>query len=96
MSLALKAKIRPLAAAQSSALDALGPQRENSVPAVCSRCYGTGMEVVPGRGARRCECRKQEDKATLIQQARIPRRYEGCSLANYRPAMVGDMWDLYG
>jgi len=44
------------------------------------------MEVVPGRGARRCECRKKEDRATLVRQARIPRRYEGCSLANYRPA----------
>lgn len=87
MSPALKVKIRPLAAIPSPVPDvALGTQRENSVPAVCSRCYGTGMEVVPGRGARRCECRKREDRETLFQQARIPRRYEGCSLANYCPA----------
>ena len=87
MSSALKAKIRPLAAVPSLALDsALDTQLENSVSAVCSRCFGTGMEVVPGRGARRCECRKKEDRAMLVQQARIPRRYEGCSLANYCPA----------
>ncbi len=87
MSPALKAKTRSLAVVPSPALDvALDTHQENSALAVCSRCYGTGMEVVPGRGARRCECRKQEDKATLIQQARIPRRYEGCSLSNYRPA----------
>lgn len=24
----------------------------------CELCYGTGMEVVPGRGARICQCRK--------------------------------------
>ena len=87
MSSALKAKMRPLVAVLSPEPDvALGTQREHSVPAGCSCCYGTGMEVVPGRGARRCECRKKEDRATLVRQARIPRRYEGCSLANYRPA----------
>jgi DNA replication protein DnaC len=44
------------------------------------------MEVVPGKGARRCRCRTQDARAKLLEAARIPRRYEECSLANYQPA----------
>jgi DNA replication protein DnaC len=52
---------------------------------VCSSCYGTGMEVVPGKGARRCRCRTAERQAKLFAAANIPRRYERCSFANYHP-----------
>jgi DNA replication protein DnaC len=55
-------------------------------PIVCSFCFGTGMEVVPGKGARRCRCRTQDARAKLLEAARIPRRYEECSLGNYQPA----------
>lgn len=88
MSSALKAKTRPLVAVPSpvpGALPDAAPQ-ENSASAVCQSCYGTGMEVVPGKGARRCGCRKQDDRAMLLEHARLPRRYENCSLSNYRPA----------
>jgi DNA replication protein DnaC len=44
------------------------------------------MEVVPGKGARRCQCRVADQKAKLFEAARIPRRYQQCSLQNYRPA----------
>jgi hypothetical protein len=54
-------------------------------PLVCSLCFGTGMEVVPGKGARRCRCRTQDARAKLMEAARIPRRYEECSLDNYQP-----------
>ncbi len=54
-------------------------------PAVCPLCFGTGMEVVAGKGARRCRCRAEERRAKLLAAARIPRRYEHCSLANYHP-----------
>jgi DNA replication protein DnaC len=53
-------------------------------PVVCSFCYGTGMEVVPGEGARRCRCRAEDTRKRLLEAARIPRRYEGCSLGNYQ------------
>lgn len=43
------------------------------------------MEVVQGRGARRCECKAGNRGATLREAARIPRRYESCSLASYQP-----------
>lgn len=52
----------------------------------CARCYGTGMEVVPGKGARRCECRGEGARGRLLESARIPRRYDGCTLRSFRPA----------
>jgi DNA replication protein DnaC len=44
------------------------------------------MEVVPGKGARRCRCRAEDARKKLLEAARIPRRYERCSLSNYQPA----------
>lgn len=44
------------------------------------------MEVVAGKGARRCQCRTREAQAKLTEVARIPRRYGDCLLSNYRPA----------
>lgn len=55
-------------------------------PVVCSFCFGSGMEVVQGKGARRCLCRTRDVRTELLNAARIPRRYEECSLANYQPA----------
>src|SRR2546421_1283544 len=55
-------------------------------PEPCPFCYGSGMEVVAGKGARRCRCRTEEQRAKLLEAARIPCRYERCSLANYKPA----------
>ncbi|HEX8283896.1 MAG TPA: ATP-binding protein [Pyrinomonadaceae bacterium] len=69
-------------------------RRKVETAAVCQRCFGTGYEVIPGRGARRCECRTQDTRSKLLEQARIPRRYrepapprrEACTLQNYYPA----------
>jgi len=55
-------------------------------PVVCAFCFGTGMEVVAGKGARRCRCRARDVQAKLLEAARIPRRYSQCSLSNYQPA----------
>jgi DNA replication protein DnaC len=80
------AKNYPLTVVSSPASEGeLVVARQDS-PAVCSFCYGAGMEVVPGKGARRCRCRTQEAQAKLLASARIPRRYELCSFANYHPA----------
>lgn len=57
-----------------------------AMPEVCNFCFGAGMEVVAGKGARRCRCRTRDVQARLIETARIPRRYVDCSLTNYRPA----------
>ena len=55
-------------------------------PMLCSFCFGTGMEVVAGKGARRCRCRALNVQAKLLEAALIPRRYSECSLSNYHPA----------
>ncbi|HYG08689.1 MAG TPA: ATP-binding protein [Pyrinomonadaceae bacterium] len=55
-------------------------------PSSCAYCFGSGMEVVAGKGARRCRCRVQGGRTKMLEGARIPRRYDGCSLHNYFPA----------
>jgi DNA replication protein DnaC len=55
-------------------------------PSTCPFCYGTGMEVVPGKGARRCRCRTEDQKRRLFEAAHIPKRYERCRFSNYYPA----------
>jgi DNA replication protein DnaC len=52
-------------------------------PKVCSVCGGSGFEVISGKGARPCACRKQDTKGKLIEAARIPRRYDHCTLNNF-------------
>jgi DNA replication protein DnaC len=69
-------------------------RKRAETPAVCPQCFGTGLEVVPGKGARRCECRTQDTRGRLLEQARIPRRYReaapprvgGCTFQNYYPS----------
>lgn len=53
--------------------------------AVCKICFGTGMEVVEGKGARVCVCRKRDSQTGLLERARLPRRYENCHFHNYKP-----------
>jgi DNA replication protein DnaC len=52
---------------------------------VCSLCYGSGMEVVSGKGARRCRCRNEDRRVSLLEAVRIPRRHSESSLESYRP-----------
>jgi DNA replication protein DnaC len=82
------AKIHPLFAVPEAAPEDVPAHDESIVvdqPAVCSICYGSGMEVVPGKGAKRCRCKTEQSRAKLLEAARIPRRYEQCSLQNYYP-----------
>jgi DNA replication protein DnaC len=52
----------------------------------CQHCFDTGMEVVAGKGARRCRCRTQNIQSKLLEGACIPRRFQECLLSNYQPA----------
>lgn len=52
-------------------------------PEVCPTCFGSGMEVVPGKGARPCHCRKQNKTEDLLAKMRIPPRYKNCSFSTY-------------
>ena len=86
------AKIHPLFAVPDKGAAAAEPPLKRNHPSAaeettaCPRCFGTGLEVVPGKGARRCLCREQDQRAKLVDAARIPRRYDNCSLQSYYPA----------
>jgi DNA replication protein DnaC len=43
------------------------------------------MEVVPGKGARQCECRKQKTRPDRMGKARIPKRYLECDFNTFIP-----------
>jgi DNA replication protein DnaC len=51
---------------------------------VCQKCFGTGTEVVPGKGARPCDCRAQSSRRLFLESARIPQRYRGCTLDSFK------------
>ena len=81
------AKIHQLFAVPSPEENAPQFERQYSAPEemdVCAICFGTGMEIVPGRGARTCECRKQKAHTVLLDKAKIPRRYLDCHFNNYK------------
>jgi DNA replication protein DnaC len=79
------AKKRPLSAVSPGPAPEAVPQVTRNEPTACANCFGTGMEVVAGQGARRCRCRAQERREMLLEAARIPRRHARCTLADYRP-----------
>jgi len=52
----------------------------------CPECNDTGWVVDQKEGkrlARRCACFAARKARTLLDQARIPRRYQNCTLANF-------------
>ena len=52
---------------------------------VCELCFGTGMEIVPGKGARICKCRKRDTHNDQLAKAQLPKRYDGCHFESYHP-----------
>jgi DNA replication protein DnaC len=59
---------------------------------VCGLCEGSGLRVVQQDGrqvARACECRVERRAARMLDRARIPRRYEHCTLDSYESGFRG-------
>jgi DNA replication protein DnaC len=60
---------------------------------VCPKCDGMGMRVVVrldgSRAAEPCECRQEQRIARALTRARIPKRYEHCSLESYEANFPG-------
>jgi DNA replication protein DnaC len=53
---------------------------------VCPLCDGTGWKSVSQNGDRRvtrCDCRLKARAQSLLEAARIPKRYEHCELSNF-------------
>jgi DNA replication protein DnaC len=57
---------------------------EDSESEICPKCFGTGLEVIVGKGARPCECRKRNSHDLLVEKAKIPDRYLNCHFQNYQ------------
>ncbi len=53
-------------------------------PEICPLCFGSGMEVVPDKGARQCQCRKKS-RPDRMGKARIPKRYLECDFNTFIP-----------
>lgn len=65
---------------------------ETSETSVCVVCFGTGVEIVPGKGARICnECSSRSGNK-LLEAARIPLRFRDCSFHNYYPKNDSQFW----
>ena len=61
------------------------PEYIGDEPEVCPKCFGSTWEMIPGKGARPCECRKQKsDHSTQLNKARIPKRYVDCHFHSYK------------
>jgi DNA replication protein DnaC len=74
-------------------LHAVSTENRSSPPAdgegespVCRICFGTGLEIVAGKGARPCQCRNKVTQSNLFKKARLPKRYERCHWNNYTPS----------
>jgi len=59
---------------------------------VCIACEGSGLRIVQENGcqvARPCECRLVRRAARMLERARIPKRYEHCSLDSFESKFRG-------
>jgi DNA replication protein DnaC len=70
--------------ADASETESPGTKQSPAESAVCEVCFGTGVEVVPGKGARPCRCLAQDSRRKFLESARIPRRYANCTIENFK------------
>src|ERR1035437_4169546 len=59
---------------------------------VCIVCEGSGLRIVQEDGrqvAQPCECRLAQRATRMLERARIPKRYEHCSLDSYESRFRG-------
>lgn len=64
--------------------DAEPPPALVEVAPGCQLCHGTGYEVVEGRGARRCHCKRREIALERFR-ALVPRHFRHVTFADLRP-----------
>ena len=70
--------------AQTLRLIQKGASSAPAGPDVCPLCFGAGMEVVPGKGARRCDCRHEEFVARTVERD-VPFIYRPFRLETLEP-----------
>lgn len=57
---------------------------DSSVGAVCPACFGTGVRIVDGKGAKICEVCQPKGANRLLDAACIPPRYADCTFDSYK------------
>lgn len=57
----------------------------DDAPDVCPKCGGAGLEIVEGKGARICSCRKLKAQSGQFASVRLPKRYANFHFADYKP-----------
>src|SRR5579884_2726603 len=67
----------------------------------CPQCGGSGWKTIPATSAKpqsvaRCECRVGNWSERLLKKARIPARYEHCTLSNFDSDFPGADRSLAG
>lgn len=66
---------------------------ETPAAAVCPGCFGTGVKIVEGKGAKICDECQRRTGDTLLDAARIPPRYANCSFSTFRdPQGTGSIY----
>ncbi|MCW5961265.1 MAG: ATP-binding protein [Pyrinomonadaceae bacterium] len=78
------AKIRPLFVVPNIDEEDEKFDDDSSDEAICKICFGTGLEVVAGKGARNCECRRKKAHSHLIERAQLPKRYAECHFHSFK------------
>jgi DNA replication protein DnaC len=58
---------------------------QKSDSTLCPKCFGSGWEPMENGKVRRCQCLDSVRLERLLEQARIPKRYEHCDLDSYLP-----------
>ena len=82
-----KAQLSIVAAAQpAEGRVEFAKRSDDPDPTVCQKCFGSGMEIIPGKGARQCQCQKQSGRANPFDKVRVPRRYLNCHFNSYEPS----------
>jgi DNA replication protein DnaC len=62
------------------------PGEQTDIDSACQVCFGSGMEIVPGKGARVCACQKQKASSGSYDKAKLPGRYAPCHFNSYLPS----------
>jgi DNA replication protein DnaC len=68
--------------------DSDGPyknEEDHPAEALCQKCFGTGVEIVPDKGARTCECQRSLVAVNPFEKVRVPKRYLPCHINSYKP-----------
>lgn len=68
----------------NTALSAVPPANDPAeFDNACPVCFGSGMEIVAGKGARVCLCQRQKASGGSYDKAKLPDRYAPCHFNSY-------------